>query len=108
MYFKSQKYTVGHLFVYYKNQLSEFIFKEIMQTRWFYIVNFWIHLQYIFIIVIWSILIFFFYHFFFLLQKHGKNTLVLDQLYTDLERITQKQLKNSIKETIIMLYYREL
>ena len=33
MYFKSQKYTVGHLFVYYKNQLSEFIFKEIMQTR---------------------------------------------------------------------------
>ena len=45
---------------------------------------------------------------FFLLQKHGKNTFVLDQLYTDLERITQKQLKNSIKETIIMLYYREL
>ena len=38
----------------------------------------------------------------------AKNTLVLDQLYTDLERITQKQLKNSIKETIIMLYYREL
>ena len=34
MYFKSQKYTVGHLFVYYKNQLSEFIFKEIMQTRY--------------------------------------------------------------------------
>ena len=33
MYFKSLKYTVGHLFVYYKNQLSGFIFKEIMQTR---------------------------------------------------------------------------
>ena len=33
MHFKSQKYTVDHLFVYYKNQLSEFIFKEIMQTR---------------------------------------------------------------------------
>ena len=33
MYFKSQKYTVGQLFVYYKNQHSEFIFKEIMQTR---------------------------------------------------------------------------
>ena len=38
----------------------------------------------------------------------AKNTLVLDQLYSDLERITQKQLKNLIKETIIMLYYREL
>ena len=33
MHFKSQKYTVDHLFVHYKNQLSEFIFKEIMQTR---------------------------------------------------------------------------
>ena len=32
-YLKSQKYTVGHLFMYYKIQLSEFIFKEIMQTR---------------------------------------------------------------------------
>ena len=27
---------------------------------------------------------------FFLLQKHGKKHFVLDQLYTDLERITQK------------------
>ena len=33
MHFKSQKYTVDHLFVHYKNQLSEFIFKEIMQTK---------------------------------------------------------------------------
>ena len=72
MYLKSQKYTVGHLFMYYKIQLSEFIFKEIMQTRWFYIVNFLIHLQYIFIIVIWLIFIFSFI-IFFLLQKHGKK-----------------------------------
>ena len=90
MHFKSQKYTVDHLFVHYKNQLSEFIFKEIMQIRWFYIVNFWIHLQYIFIIVIWSIFIFFSFIIFFLLQKHGKKHFVLDQPYTDLERITQK------------------
>ena len=90
MHFKSQKYTVDHLFVHYKNQLSEFIFKEIMQIRWFYIVNFWTHLQYIFIIVIWSIFIFFSFIIFFLLQKHGKKHFVLDQLYTDLERITQK------------------
>ena len=33
MHFKSRKYTVDHLFVYHKNQISEFIFKEIMQTR---------------------------------------------------------------------------
>ena len=78
MHFKSQKYTVDHLFVHYKNQLSEFIFKEIMQTRWFYIVNFWIHLQYIFIILIWLIFIFFsFLIIFFLLQKHGKKHLCL-------------------------------
>ena len=30
---KNRIYTVGHLFMYYKIQLSEFIFKEIMQTR---------------------------------------------------------------------------
>ena len=77
MHFKSQKYTVDHLFVYYKNQLSEFIFKEIMQTRWFYIVNFWIHLQYIFIIVIWLIFIFFSFIIIFFLQKHGKKHLCL-------------------------------
>ena len=74
MHFKSQKYTVDHLLVYYKNQLSEFIFKEIMETRWFYIVNVWIHLQYIFIKVIWLIFIFFSFIIFLLLQKHGKNT----------------------------------
>ena len=90
MHFKSQKYTVDHLFVHYKNPLSEFISKKIMQIRWFYIVNFWIHLQYIFIIVIWSIFIFFSFIVFFLLQKHGKKHFVLDQLYMDLERITQK------------------
>ena len=74
MHFKSQKYIVDQLFVHYKNQLSEFIFKEIMQTRWFYIVNFWIHLQYIFIIVIWLIFIFFFYHFLFITETWQKNT----------------------------------
>ena len=90
MYFKSQKYTLGHLFVYCKNQLSEFIFKEIMQTRWFHIVNFWIHLQYNFIIVIWLIFIVFFYHFLFITETWPKTHSVLDQLCTDLERITQK------------------
>ena len=33
---------------------------------------------------------FFSFIIFFLLQKHGKKHFVLDQLYTDLERITQK------------------
>ena len=75
MYLKSQKYTVGQLFMYYKIQLSEFIFKEIMQTRWFYIVNFLIHLQYIFIIVIWLIFIFFFYHFLFITETWQKTLL---------------------------------
>ena len=77
MHFKSQKYTVDHLFVHYKNQLSEFIFKEIMQIRWFYIVNFWIHLQNIFIIVIWSIFIFFLLSFSFYYRNMAKNTLCL-------------------------------
>ena len=72
MHFKSQKYTVDHLFVYYKNQLSAFIFKEIMQTRRFYIVNFWIYLQYFHHSYLVDIH-FFSFIMFFLLQKHGKK-----------------------------------
>ena len=87
MHLKSQKYTVDHLFVHYKNQLSEFISKKIMQIRWFYIVNFWIHLQYIFIIVIWSIFIFFSFIVFFLLQKHGKKHIWRVELQKRLQTI---------------------
>ena len=91
MHFKSQKYTVDHLFVHYKNHFSEFICKEIMQTRWFYIVNFWIHLQYIFIIVIWLMFIFSFHHFLSITETWQKHLCLINHT-----------------RTIIMLYYGEL
>ena len=88
MYLKSPKYSVNHIFVYYNNQLFEVIYsKKVMQTRYFYIVNFWIHLQYIFTINSWLRVIPPFFLLSFFITETRTKKLALHQLYTDLRRL---------------------
>ena len=54
MYLKSQKYTVGHLFMYYKIQLSEFIFNP-CNFSWGFFPNIFLFLRGVVATPLWII-----------------------------------------------------